>query len=349
MSSSAQAELLHRVDRFYESHSRKCVSIAALLVGVSSFGGSLLLYMLFGDFLVAIMAFLLIGVAVVFAALYSIVPPTKKIQVSKNLIVGALNEPSRIKAVERKHVVLENDAGKAVQLNQLEQQLWSSIIVPYFMQNTASMRQRKGAGPGRRLTESEERQMEKRQAQLFDLEKSIKQEREQLEQERSDLSQRSASLKEAEDLVVERLNSVERSQAELEQLREELAGQASPSNLPISDEEAKLLRNKERTLKAKELELDRLRAQLSRDQESLASQKVELADLQELVSTHSEDEKVKRLAIKAKELEEAAQDLERRSRYVSEVEDSLVTRLNELSEREASIEQGEVDSGLRSD
>ncbi len=347
MSSSAQAELLHRVDRFYERHSAKCVSIAALLVGVASFGGSLIVYMLFGQFFVSLLAFLLIGVSVMYAALYSIVPPTQKLVASKNLIVGALNDPSRIKAVEKKNVVLEDDAGNARDLNQLEQDLWTAIIVPYFMQNTAQMRRPKSAGPGRRLTESEERQMAKRQAQLFELEKSVKQEREQLDKERVELSQQSVLLKEAEDLVVERLNSVERSQAELDQLRDDLANQSSASGQQLSGEEDDLLQRKSQELKAKELELERLRGQLIRDKESVAIQKAELAELQGIAAGGDDAHKAEHLAKRAKELEEAAQDLERRAHYVSEVEDSLVARLNELSEREATVEQGEVESGLR--
>ncbi len=347
MSSSAQAELLHRVDRFYERHSAKCVSVAALLVGVFSFGGSLVLYMLFERFFVAVLAFLLIGVSVVFVALYSIVPPTKVLLASKNLIVGALNDPARIKAVDEKYVVLEGDDGKSRSLNQLEQHLWASIIVPYFMQNTARMRQRRGTG--RRLTKSEQRQMQERQAQLAELEKSVTQEREQLDQERSELSQRSASLKEAEDLVVERLNSVERSQAELDQLREDLSKQTSASARELSGEDPGMLRRKESELKDKERELEELRSQQRRDRDVVARQKFELAELKDLAASNDEGQKAERLAQRAKELEQAAKDLERRSRYVSEVEDSLVARLDELSEREASIEQDEVESGLRKD
>ena len=64
-----------------------------------------------------------------------------------------------------------------------------------------------------------------------------------------------------------------------------------------------------------------------------------------MLATGESGSDAERLLSRAKELEEAAQDLERRSRYVSEVEDSLVDRLNEICEREALIEQIEVDSG----
>lgn len=52
---------------------------------------------------------------------------------------------------------------------------------------------------------------------------------------------------------------------------------------------------------------------------------------------------------RARAVEKEAKDLEERSEYVSNVEDSLVERLNELTTREASIEQGEVNAGLRKD
>jgi hypothetical protein len=42
-------------------------------------------------------------------------------------------------------------------------------------------------------------------------------------------------------------------------------------------------------------------------------------------------------------------ELEERSRYVSDVEESLIEHLNKLSEREASVEQSEIYAGVVSD
>lgn len=55
------------------------------------------------------------------------------------------------------------------------------------------------------------------------------------------------------------------------------------------------------------------------------------------------------LAEQLRKLKEATDELEARTQYVNEVEDSLVDRLNQISEREAFVEQGEINAGLRED
>lgn len=45
----------------------------------------------------------------------------------------------------------------------------------------------------------------------------------------------------------------------------------------------------------------------------------------------------------------AQQKLEERSQYVGEVENSLIDRLNQMSEREAHVEQSEINARLRMD
>ena len=66
------------------------------------------------------------------------------------------------------------------------------------------MGQRSESGARHRGVESQARDVERRKAQLFELEQAVQEEREQLEHERSELGERSASLQEAENLVVER-------------------------------------------------------------------------------------------------------------------------------------------------
>ncbi|GEM_PF-4315720 len=62
----------------------------------------------------------------------------------------------------------------------------------------------------------------------------------------------------------------------------------------------------------------------------------------------AQEERV-RLEKKSSELETAARELEERTKYVNYVEDSLVDRLNELTRREAELEQKEINSGIHGD
>lgn len=85
--------------------------------------------------------------------------------------------------------------------------------------------------------------------------------------------------------------------------------------------------------------LDALKAPVNGDQQSPHIKE------QEQVLKQREAELQKRL----EQLERDAQDIEARSTYVTHVENTLVERLNHLSEREASIEQQEIDKGIRAD
>lgn len=348
-STSKKAELLQRVDRFYERHSAQRVALAALLGGVISIFGTFLLYFLTVNFVYTLGFFFIFSMLVLHIAFYVLVAPTKQLTESKELILGALNDPSLIQSAEQKKVVLADAEGKLRELNTLEQHLWSTMIVPYFMKNTASLRSGGGRGGARRMSKSELEQLENRKSRLVEMENSIQEERDRLESERDHLAAQTDELKKAEGLVIERLTSVERSEAELEQLRENLADYATKAGgTPAADTD-----KREKQLRTKEAELERLKQQLEEDRSIVEQQKTELNQLKgEILSQASSEfdsldeegvlsSRMEQLEEKARKLEEAAREVEQRSRYVTEVEDSLVARLNELSEREARIEQGE--------
>lgn len=115
------------------------------------------------------------------------------------------------------------------------------------------------------------------------------------------------------------------------------------------DEERKAMDKERREMDARIAEL--------RELEKLANEKLAKADKVDIekfekANAEREAEFKKReaeIAALQEKLEREAKDLEERSQYVANVEDSLVDRLNQLSTREAGIEQGEINAGLRKD
>jgi len=116
--------------------------------------------------------------------------------------------------------------------------------------------------------------------------------------------------------------------------------------------------------------IDEERIRMEKERKEMESR---ITELQELEKTAS-DKLAKVESVKMEEIEEAnakreaeiarreaelqerqrkidieAKDLEERNQYVSSVEDALVDRLNELTAREAGIEQTEINVGLRND
>lgn len=97
---------------------------------------------------------------------------------------------------------------------------------------------------------------------------------------------------------------------------------------------------------ALEIERDRLRAKLEKLQTSVSesTQSPDVIEKEEVLKQR-EAELQKRI----EELERDAKEIEARSDYVTHVENSLVKRLDHLSEREAFIEQREFEAGIRRD
>lgn len=374
--SSDKTTLLQRVDRFYEKHSASRVAVAALLVGISAFGAALICYYFTYNFFISLGSFAIVAIIVINFALYLVVPPIRALNESKSLIIAALNDPGRIQTVNSRKVVLADDSGNLKMLSHVEQKVWTTIVVPYFMQHTTNVRAPKsGKSTGRSLTVSEQKQLKSQKAEILEMEHHMKEEKARIEAERAKVMQertridadkreiesRNEELLMAENMVIDRLNEVDRSQAELEQLREDVErSMATSKNSSSVDLEAAA--QKEAALKAKEQELELLKQQLEEDQQIVASQKTELNQLKgEIIAEGETKLKLKlkgepdsppqndlltreqQLEARALELEKAARELEERTRYVSEVEDSLVNRLNDMSEREAFIEQGEED------
>lgn len=111
----------------------------------------------------------------------------------------------------------------------------------------------------------------------------------------------------------------------------------------------KQLEEQQKALEAKSAELseaEKRANQVISKAESINSEALEKAKREQETKFAAREKEIAELQ---KRLEEERRDLEERTAYVTNVEESLVDRLNELTTREASIEQGEINAGIRSD
>lgn len=293
---------------------------------------------------------------------------------SHMLIMAAAKDPERIDDSRPGIYAVQTDDGGVHDLNTIEQQVWRELVVPFLCKMHSRVLADQKRVAGHVLTKSEMRQLREQRETVKEDEARLKEDRLKLAAKRQDMAtqqkrlaaeekslQRSrqeieiqaSSLQEAEDLMISRLSEIEVAEAQMAQLREDLdrkqqAGQSTEMN---SDH-----------LKRKEAEVEALRLSLEEDKHLVEMQKTELNQLKgELIRAGDTEEHTNltpegSLRLREQELEaqlsslkEANRELEARSQYVQNVEDSLIDRLNAMSEREAFIEQGEVDAGLRAD
>lgn len=348
---TAIADLEKRIDHFYEAHSAKRIAMAALLVGVVSIGGTWAAYYLTLNAFIATGVFAVSSLVVVNVAMFVIVPPTQQLADSKALMVGALKDPIRIKSVGTKKVKLADGRGHVRALSRLEQVLWETIVIPYFIKMSSGGDSVSVQSNDARLSNPERKVMEKRQAELSVHEKELLAERGQLKEERAALDTRTKELKKMEDKLEDRVSRVEASQEDLVRLKDNLQRRIDESQtVKVDAAENALLQKKATELKAKELALESAKQELASDREQLETKKSKLEQMQGSLQQEQafvEDNSGK--TDKAQELEQRESELEERMRYVADVENDLIQRLNQLSEREASIEQTEVEVGLRED
>lgn len=356
-------ELDSQIVSVYERHSNKRLATATFLVGLVSIGSALSSYVLFVNSYLTILIFAVASFSMVNLALYLIVPTTNRLKSSKQLILEAVKDPTRVKSVERRHVTLSNAQGDAIRLTGMEQQVWDNLIVPFVMKHGAEKTLNKKDSM---VAKSERILAERKKQELSVLEQSIKEESEKLKAEQAELAARATDLKVAENLVIERFSEVELAQAELEQLRENLEFEASDKVVHQDAAGADEISLREQELKAKEAELEQLKTKLIAEERAAAEHKKEFermqrvaVDVEQPEVAVSADGKVDResllkqreaeLEARRQELDLATSDLESRYRHIEDAENTLIDRLNQLSEREAQVEQEEINVGSRHD
>ena len=345
---SAIAELEKRIDHYYEAHSAKRVAMAALLVGVVSIGLCWAAYYFTVNVFVATGVFAVGSLLAINVVMYAIVPPMKQLADSKKRMLGALKNPIRIKSVNGNKVALADSSGKVGGLSRLEQKVWDSIVISYFIKMSA----RGGAGSTRSanvaLSSTETKVMAKRQAELIAHKKELLAERNKMDEERAGLDARAKELKKMQDKLEDRMSRVEASKEDLVRLKVNLQRRIEESeNAEVDSAEHTILEEKAAELKAKELALESAKQKLADDRDRLDAKKTQLEGVDAALqgSTPVNDS----TDSKAEEQEAREKDIEERLRYVASVEDDLIARLNQLSEREASVEQTEVEAGIRED
>ena len=351
-------ELEKTIVRFYERYSAKRVALAAFLVGFSSLGSALAAYSLFDSGWIAALVGFFIGIIGLNVAFLVIVPPASKLNRASNLICSAIQDPSLIKSYDMQKVQLADSKGKVHVLGAREMGIWKSLVVPYLIECQAQGEQPARKRSQRQLTNSERKYIEQRRKEVLEMEKKIEEERKSLEKDRLELELRGDDLKKAEELVIARLTGVEQAEAELAQLKVVAAERADVDDATY---DMKAAEAKAAELHAKEAELSKLKVQLAEDRKSLENQKAELQRLESTVtrtpfaeskgSNLEQSLEAREAALDARhqQLEEEAHSLEKRSNFVTDSENSLIERLDALSHREATIEQSEIDAGLRKD
>jgi glutamyl/glutaminyl-tRNA synthetase len=165
----------------------------------------------------------------------------------------------------------------------------------------------------------------------------------------------------AEELVIARLTQVEEAETQMAQIRDDLNSDTMRANASNDPAETK---RKADELAKREADVEALKFTLMEDRKIVEQQKRELNQMKGTIlqefeaslggqvtgASDPESESLQAsLERRAAELEMAGKELEERSRYVDSVEDSLVERLGQLTEREAFLEQGEINQGIRSD
>lgn len=135
MSKEPATELEKSIDRFFKTYSARRVALAALLLGMSSIGVAWLVYALTLSTIFSLLAFGLVGLVLLNVAILVVIPPAGQLNKSKQLLLGAVKDRSKIKSIEKHKVTLLDNSDKAHPLKGAELQVWESIIVPHFIKN----------------------------------------------------------------------------------------------------------------------------------------------------------------------------------------------------------------------
>lgn len=265
--------------------------------------------------------------------------PTKKVHQDRfELMLKAAKDPNLILHASTDTVTLQGDEEEQVTLEPIFRDVWTTVISPYLFRS-----HKETLSAIKREANRAQRHKQASQAQVEKQIKDLKMEQQKIEQEKLGLDQRAKQLQEAEGHVINRLGVINKTQEELTELRNAAtAASASGGGSQAA------LKARAAEIQRKEEEMEALQAQLLEDRRIVESQKTELNQLKGEILASSESEADSE-AIRAKEaeLEEIRADLEARSAYVQDVENQLIDQLQSITEREARLEQKEINAGIR--
>jgi hypothetical protein len=345
MPNSNIAQKLEKLlDVTFESRVRRQVISAIIIAAFAAILSAGTVYFLSQSIFWAILSCGVAGLCLLYITFVKLVTSSEEIEQFKALMLHVLRSPGAIVKATSQRVTICDKKGVSVTLSKQELNLWRAVVSPFLITHRGAAMGSKSARQGPSSAAVKDLQAE------LDALVSFK---ERLESEQDELMARNVALSEAEELVIDRLYNVEVVEAQLEQLKVEAAEGAADRN---ADE---LLER----LKVKELEVETLKANLKEDQGIVMAQKTELNQLKgELIrefqkepeATHAQDEAFAgsheaEMLGELKSVKCLEEELNRRESDLTAAENVLLKRLDEITEREAFLEQHEVDAGLRRD
>ncbi len=354
MSTERRLEGLDRsIAKYFERHASRCLIRALAVCLVISALVTALVFFVSGSKPISIMVFGGCGVLSLNASFIFFVPSSKRRVESRKLLVSAAKEPALIEDLRPGVIAIRRAGGETQELKAVEHTIWKELVVPFLCKIHSTAVAEQKAATGRVMTSSEIRQLNQERKALHEAQARLADEEQHLQVARKEIEEQAQSLQDAEEMVISRLSEIEVAEAEMAQMRDDIeSARTTTSATPGSEER----------LKQKESALDALRLSLQEDKKAVEAQKTELNQLkgdlirnqfpQDGLPVSSDDsltQREKELEEQMRQLREAQQKLDERSQYVDEVENSLIDRLNQMSEREAHVEQSEVNAGLRMD
>ena len=313
-----------------------------------------IVFFIFGTLSIVVPVCFVIGVLAVTLCFLKLVPPTKELERKRDLIIDAVHNRDRIKSYTAQKAELRDPKGQPVTLSGQELAVWLKHVVPFLIENQVSTKKDRKQPTPRGLSESDREQLEQRRQEILEIEKSVKADQAKIARDKSELEKRIHDLEEAEETIIVRLNGIEQAEAEIEQLRIAVSERADQS---ADDYDKQLVAKQAEELEKKEAELSQLRQRLATDKEYLKTQKAEMKVLEDAVHQQGGsdsapltiEQREAALIERQKKLEREAAELEARASYLTDSENTLIEKLDALTEREAIIEQNEVRSGIRKD
>ena len=286
-----------------------------------------------------ILASLVIAAATCFGVILRIFPTKADYESRFALMLRAVEDPAVIEHSALNKVKLK-DKQKVVTLEPIFLDVWTAVIAPYLFTNHSNTLKEIRSNSEKLKRENLEKKSAV-EAQIAEL----RAQKNELNNRMKKLQSRENQIQSAESSIINRFAELEKTQRDLQTMKAELEHSSSQAS-----------ESKERLQKLaeKEAAIAEMEAQLAEDRAIVATQKSELNQLKgELLASAEpgnqssvDDSDLKK---KIAELESAQADLEERSAYIETVENQLIEQLHALTEREAMLEQKEINAGVRSD
>lgn len=178
---SSTKQMEKSIERYFERYSTKRIALAAFVVGVLTIGLTYVSYAMTAHMLIATLVFAVVGFLSVNLSMIFIVPPSEKLEKSRELIFMALRDSSRIKASDGKKVKIVDKVGTIHSLKGVDLAVWNSHVLPHLMQQQGDGSSGVKLNTDRKLTVSERKYIEGLHREVKTIEKKIAKERRALD------------------------------------------------------------------------------------------------------------------------------------------------------------------------